>query len=98
MNDSFIPRIMCFPGFPAKLGKAYYALATTHGALGTVTELAGTVHLVVRGHDRFCRKKLRITKIQGVDAKRPRASGGVVLLLGIATYTRWVRGRVCFRK
>ena len=29
------------PRVPAKLGKAYYALATIHGAFGTATELAG---------------------------------------------------------
>src|SRR5260370_18060430 len=34
-------RVHVLPRVPAKLGKAYYALATTHGALGTVTELAG---------------------------------------------------------
>jgi hypothetical protein len=29
------------PKIPLKLGKAYYALATVHGALGSVTEIAG---------------------------------------------------------
>ena len=34
-------RVHVLPRVPAKLGKAYYALATTHAAIGTVTELAG---------------------------------------------------------
>jgi hypothetical protein len=29
------------PKIPLKLGTAYYALATAHGALGSVTEIAG---------------------------------------------------------
>ena len=34
---------------PLKLGKAYYALATVHGALGSVTEIAGLYILLAAG-------------------------------------------------
>jgi Ca2+/H+ antiporter len=42
-------RVHVLPRIPAKLGKAYYALATTHAALGTVTELAGLYILLSAG-------------------------------------------------
>ena len=34
-------RVHVFPRIPARLGKAYYAVATAHAALGGATELAG---------------------------------------------------------
>jgi hypothetical protein len=37
------------PKIPVKLGKAYYALATAHGALGSVTEIAGLYILLAAG-------------------------------------------------
>jgi len=37
------------PKIPLKLGKAYYALATAHGALGSVTEIAGFYILLAAG-------------------------------------------------
>jgi hypothetical protein len=42
-------RVHVLPRVPAKLGKAYYALATTHAAFGTVTELAGLYILLSAG-------------------------------------------------
>ena len=54
-------RVHVLPRVPAKLGKAYYALATTHGALGTVTELAGLYILLSAGTS-ILPEKLRITK------------------------------------
>ena len=68
-------RVHVLPRIPAKLGKAYYALATTHGALGTVTELAGSYILPVRGHQRLA-GKIAHHQVQGVDAQRPRALMG----------------------
>jgi hypothetical protein len=41
------------PKIPLKLGKAYYALATAHGALGSVTEIAGLYILLLRART-FC--------------------------------------------
>jgi hypothetical protein len=48
------------PRVPARLGKAYYALATTHGAFGTVTELAGLYILLSAGTN-VLPEKVRIT-------------------------------------
>jgi uncharacterized membrane protein YozB (DUF420 family) len=75
------------PRVPAKLGKAYYALATTHGAFGTVTELAGLYVLLSAGTS-LLPEKLRITKYK-VWMRTVLALWWVVLLLGMATYTRW---------
>jgi uncharacterized membrane protein YozB (DUF420 family) len=80
-------RVHVLPRIPAKLGKAYYALATTHGALGTVTELAGLYILLSAGTS-VLPEKLRITKYK-VWMRSVLALWWVVLLLGMATYTRW---------
>jgi uncharacterized membrane protein YozB (DUF420 family) len=75
------------PRVPAKLGKAYYALATTHGAFGAVTELAGLYILLSAGTN-VLPEQLRITKYK-VWMRTVLALWWVVLLLGMATYTRW---------
>jgi uncharacterized membrane protein YozB (DUF420 family) len=75
------------PRVPAKLGKAYYALATTHGAFGTVTELAGLYILLSAGTN-VLPEQLRITKYK-VWMRTVLVLWWVVLLLGMATYTRW---------
>jgi uncharacterized membrane protein YozB (DUF420 family) len=75
------------PRVPARLGKAYYALATTHGAFGTVTELAGLYVLLSAGTS-LMPHKLRITKYK-VWMRTVLALWWVVLVLGMATYTRW---------
>jgi len=80
-------RVHVLPRVPAKLGKAYYALATTHGAFGTVTELAGLYILLSAGTS-VLPEKLRITKYK-VWMRSVLVLWWVVLLLGIATYTRW---------
>jgi uncharacterized membrane protein YozB (DUF420 family) len=80
-------RVHVLPRVPAKLGKAYYALATTHGALGTVTELAGLYILLSAGTS-VLPEKLRITKYK-VWMRSVVVLWWVVLLLGMATYTRW---------
>ena len=80
-------RVHVLPRVPAKLGKAYYALATTHGALGTVTELAGLYILLSAGTS-VLPKQLRITKYK-VWMRTILVLWWVVLLLGMATYTRW---------
>src|SRR6202043_2303368 len=54
-------RVHVLPRVPAKLGKAYYALATTHGAFGAVTELAGLYILLSAGTS-VLPEKLRITQ------------------------------------
>jgi uncharacterized membrane protein YozB (DUF420 family) len=80
-------RIHVFPRLPAKMGKAYYALATTHGAFGAVTELAGLYILLSAGTS-VLPEKLQITKYK-VWMRSVLVLWWVVLLLGMATYTRW---------
>jgi uncharacterized membrane protein YozB (DUF420 family) len=88
-------RVHVFPRLPAKMGKAYYALATTHGAFGTVTELAGLYILLSAGTS-VLPEKLRITKYK-VWMRSVLVLWGVVLLLGMVTYTRWYMPHL-FRK
>ena len=80
-------RVHVLPRIPAKLGKAYYALATTHGAVGTVTELAGLYILLSAGTS-VLPEKLRITKYK-MWMRTVLVLWWVVLLLGLATYARW---------
>ena len=49
------------PKIPVKLGKAYYALATAHGALGSVTEIAGLYILLSAGTN-VLPQNFRLTK------------------------------------
>jgi uncharacterized membrane protein YozB (DUF420 family) len=80
-------RVHVLPRVPAKLGKVYYALATTHGAFGTVTELAG-LYIVLSAGTKVLPEKLRITKYKAW-MRSVLVLWWVVLLLGMATYTRW---------
>ncbi len=80
-------RVHVLPRIPAKLGRAYYALATTHAALGTVTELAGLYILLSAGTS-VLPEKLRITKYKAC-MRTVLVLWWVVLLLGLATYVRW---------
>ena len=59
MSPSF--RAHVSPKIPLKLGKSYYALATTHAALGTITEIAGLYILLAAGMS-VLPEKFRITK------------------------------------
>jgi uncharacterized membrane protein YozB (DUF420 family) len=80
-------RVHVLPRVPAKLGKAYYALATTHAAFGTVTELAG-LYILLSAGTTVLPEKRRITKYK-VWMRGVLVLWWVVLLLGMATYTRW---------
>ncbi|MGA7622854.1 MAG: hypothetical protein WB630_03110 [Candidatus Acidiferrales bacterium] len=75
------------PKIPLRLGKAYYALATSHAALGTFTEVAALYILLAAG-TKALPSKLRMT-----DYKPWMRSVLVLwwleLVLGLATYTRW---------
>lgn len=75
------------PRIPARLGKSYYALATVHGALGIVTEIAGLYILLAAGTT-LLPEKIRITKYK-LWMRSLVALWWAVLLLGAATYTRW---------
>jgi uncharacterized membrane protein YozB (DUF420 family) len=87
--------VMMIPSFhthvlariPAKLGKAYYSLATMHAGLGGSTEMAGLYVLLAAGTS-VLPEKFRITKYK-VWMRTVLVLWWVVLILGIATYTRW---------
>ncbi len=75
------------PKIPLKLGKPYYALATTHAALGTMTEIAGLYILLAAGTS-VLPETFRITKYK-LWMRSVLVLWWVVLLLGLATYARW---------
>jgi uncharacterized membrane protein YozB (DUF420 family) len=74
-------------GIPAKLARAYYGLATTHAALGSVAEMAGLYILLVAG-TKVLPENLRFTRYK-LWMRSVLVLWWVVLLLGMATYTRW---------
>jgi uncharacterized membrane protein YozB (DUF420 family) len=80
-------RVHVLPRIPDKLGKAYYALATTHAAIGTVTELAG-LYILLSAGTKILPEKFRITKYK-VWMRTVLTLWWVVLVLGLATYSRW---------
>jgi len=75
------------PKIPFKLGKTYYALATAHAALGTITEIAGLYILLAAGTS-VLPEKFRITKYK-LWMRTALVLWWFVLLLGLATYARW---------
>lgn len=75
------------PKIPLKLGKAYYALATAHAALGSVTEVTGLYILLAAGTTALP-ERLRITNYK-LWMRTVLVLWWVVLLLGLATYARW---------
>ena len=85
MIPSFSVNVL--PKIPAKLGKAYYSLATVHAGLGVTTEIAGLYILLATGTS-ILPEKFRITKYK-IWMRTVLVLWWVVLLLGIATYTRW---------
>jgi uncharacterized membrane protein YozB (DUF420 family) len=72
---------------PRKLGKPYYALATAHAALGTITEIAGLYILLAAGTS-VLPEKLRITRYK-LWMRTVLVLWWVVVLSGVATYARW---------
>ena len=80
-------RIHVSPKIPLRLGKTYYALATAHAALGTVTEVAGLYILLAAGTT-VLPEKFRIAKYKAW-MRTVLVLWWLVLLLGLATYGRW---------
>jgi uncharacterized membrane protein YozB (DUF420 family) len=80
-------RVHVSPKIPLRLGKAYYALATAHAALGSVTEVAGLYILLAAGTS-VLPEKFRITKYKAW-MRTVLVLWWLVLLLGLATYGRW---------
>lgn len=79
--------IHVLPRIPARLGRAYYALATAHATLGTLTELAGLYILLSAGTSALP-EKLRISNYK-LWMRSVLVLWWIVLLLGAGTYTRW---------
>jgi uncharacterized membrane protein YozB (DUF420 family) len=75
------------PEIPAKLDKAFYALATAHGGLGGVTEIAALYVLLSAGTN-ILPQQFRLTKYKPW-MRAVLALWWLVLLLGVATYIRW---------
>jgi len=75
------------PRIPLRLGKAYYALATAHGALGTLAEGGGLYILLAVGTS-LLPARLRIRNYK-LWMRTVLVLWWVVLLLGVATYARW---------
>ena len=75
------------PRIPARLGKAYYAVATAHGVLGSITEIAG-LYIVMSVGTKVLPKKLRIANYKAW-MRTVVALWWAVVFAGIATYTRW---------
>jgi uncharacterized protein (TIGR03382 family) len=93
MMPSF--QVQVVPEIPLRLGKTYYAVATAHAALGTITEIAGLYILLAAGTG-VLPEKFRITKYQAW-MRTVLVLWWFVLLLGLATYARWYVSRF-FRK
>ena len=75
------------PKIPAKIGKPYYALATTHAALGGVAEIGGLYILLAAG-TRVLPQRLRLTRYK-LWMRSELVLWWLVLLLGMLTYARW---------
>jgi len=80
-------QLQVYPKIPAKLGKAYYGLATTHAALGSLAEFAALYILMTAGTN-VLPSKLRITNYK-LWMRSVLVLWWIVLVLGIATYIRW---------
>jgi hypothetical protein len=75
------------PKIPIRLGKAYYALATAHAALGGAAEIGGLYILLAAGTS-VLPEKFRITNYK-VWMRSVLLLWWLVLLSGVATYLRW---------
>lgn len=80
-------RVQVLPRIPAKLSKPYFALATAHAALGSVTELAA-LYVVLAAGTRLLPERLRISRYKPW-MRTVLVLWWLVLFLGFATYGRW---------
>lgn len=85
MVPSFHERVA--PKIPSRLTKAHYALATTHGALGSAAELAG-LYVALAAGTHVLPEKWRVRRYK-LWMRWVLVTWWVVLLLGVATYARW---------
>jgi uncharacterized membrane protein YozB (DUF420 family) len=75
------------PRIPAKLGKSYYWLATTHATLGSATEITALYILLAAGTN-FLPERFRLKRYK-FWMRTLLIAWWLVLLLGFATYVRW---------
>lgn len=80
-------RSTVFPRIPARLGRSFYLLATSHAALGAVTEIAG-LYILLSAGTTILPRKLRIANYK-IWMRSVLVLWWLVLLLGFATYARW---------
>jgi uncharacterized membrane protein YozB (DUF420 family) len=85
MVSSF--RVQVSPKIPLKLGTAYYALATAHAALGTITQVAALYVLLAAGTN-ILPPKLRLSDYK-TWMRSVLALWWLQLALGLALYVRW---------
>ena len=80
-------RVHVSPKIPDKLGKSYYAVATAHAALGSVTEIAGLYIMLAAGTS-VLPQRFRITNYK-LWMRTTLVLWWIVLLSGLVTYVRW---------
>jgi uncharacterized membrane protein YozB (DUF420 family) len=85
MFPSFHERVLA--GVPAKLGRAYYALAVSHATLAGVAEIAALYVLLSAGTT-LLPPKWRIARYK-LWMRTVLALWWLGLLLGLSTYVRW---------
>ncbi len=86
---TMFPAFHCqvLPKLPGRIGRPYYALATTHAALGGVAELMGLYILLAAG-TKLLPEKFRIARFK-FWMRSLLLVWWIVLFLGMATYARW---------
>ena len=75
------------PALPLKLGRAYYAYATVHAALGAPAEIAGLYILLAAGTS-IVPPRFRITRYK-LWMRTLLVLWWIVILSGLTTYARW---------
>jgi uncharacterized membrane protein YozB (DUF420 family) len=88
MTPSFSDRVL--PKIPARLNKTFYALATTHAALGSIAEIGG-LYLVLAAGTKVLPRRFRVAEYKRW-MRRVLVLWWIVLALGVATYVRWYTG------
>ena len=84
MMPSFHARVL--PKIPARLGKAYYALATAHGILGIAVEVAA-LYILLSAGTQLLPAKARMTRYKSW-MRGTLGLWWVAVILGITTYAR----------
>ena len=85
MGPSFHRQVV--PALPEHLGDRYYAMATSHAALGIVAELLGLYIVLVAGTN-IVPRRLRFQRWK-LWMRAELALWCVTLLTGVATYYAW---------